>query len=125
MEANRQISILELKRKWNYEGVKMSKDNFASSIKESELKEGQMKAVRVKGKPVLLVRMGGEVFAVSNYCPHMGCTFEGGILRDYLVMCPCHGWKFDVRNGEFVENKLTVLQTYRCKSENGKIHIEL
>lgn len=60
----------------------MSKDNFVPSIKESEIKEGQMKAVRVKGRPILLVRQGGEVFGVSNRCPHMGCTFEGGILTD-------------------------------------------
>ena len=103
----------------------MSKDVFVSSVKESEIKEGQMRAVRVKGKPILLVRVGGEVFGISNRCPHMGCTFEGGILRDYLVMCPCHGWKFDIRNGQYIENKQTTLQTYRCKIENRKIFIEI
>jgi nitrite reductase/ring-hydroxylating ferredoxin subunit len=103
----------------------MNKDGFVSSVKESEIKEGQMKAVRVKGKPILLVRQGGEVFGVSNYCPHMGCTFEGGILRDYVVMCPCHGWKFDIRTGEYIENKVTALQTYRCKVEDGKIYVEI
>ena len=29
----------------------MNKDGFVSSIKESEINEGQMRAVRVKGKP--------------------------------------------------------------------------
>ena len=58
----------------------MGKDGFVSSINERELKEGKMKALRIKGKPILLVRQGGEVFGVSNYCPHMGCTFQGGIL---------------------------------------------
>ena len=103
----------------------MNKTNFVSSIKESELKEGEMKAVRIKGKPILLVRQGGEIFGLSNRCPHMGCTFEGGILRDYLVMCPCHGWKFDVRNGQYTENNLTILTSYRCKVENGKIFVEI
>lgn len=107
------------------EGGSMSKNGFVPSIKESEISEGHMKAVRVKGKPVLLVRQGGEVFAVSNLCPHMGCSFEQGILRDYLVMCPCHGWKFDVRNGQYTENALTSLQSYRCKIENGKIFVEI
>jgi nitrite reductase/ring-hydroxylating ferredoxin subunit len=109
----------------NSEGRNMTQHNFASSIKESDLKDGHMKAVRIKGNPVLLVRQGGEVFALSNRCPHAGCTFEGGILRDHIVMCPCHGWKFDIRNGQYTENPLTKLQTYRCKIENGKIFIEL
>ncbi len=103
----------------------MSQDSFVGSIKESELKEGQMKAVRIKGKPILLVRQGGQVYGVSNRCPHMGCTLEHGILRDYLVMCPCHGWKFDVRTGEYQEIKQVTLECYRCKVENGKIHIEI
>jgi nitrite reductase/ring-hydroxylating ferredoxin subunit len=103
----------------------MGKDGFESSIKESELAEGYMTAVRVKGKPILLVRQGGVVYGVSNLCPHMGCALQGGILTDYLVMCPCHGWKFDIRTGEYTENKQTALQTYRCKVEGGKIFIEI
>ena len=103
----------------------MSKGGFVSSIKENELKEGQMKAVRLKGKPILLVRQGSEIFALSNYCPHMGCTFQAGILKDYLVMCPCHGWKFDIRNGQYIENKQTILQTYQCRIEDGKILVEI
>jgi nitrite reductase/ring-hydroxylating ferredoxin subunit len=103
----------------------MNKDAFVSSIKESELNEGQMKALRVKGRPILLVRKSGEVFGVSNICPHMGCSFQGGILNGYVVMCPCHGWKFDVRNGKYQENSLTALTCYRCKIENGKIYVEI
>ncbi len=103
----------------------MSKDNFVSSIKERELEEGHMKAVRIKGKPVLLVRQGGEVFGLSNICPHMGCNLQGGILHEYIVMCPCHGWKFDIRNGQYTENNQTTLQTYRCKIEKEKILIEI
>jgi len=103
----------------------MRKTGFVSSIKESELKEGHMKAVRVKGKPILLVRVGSEVFGVSNFCPHEGCSFEGGILTGYIVMCPCHGWKFDVRNGQYQQIPQVTLMCYRCKIENGKIHVEI
>jgi len=103
----------------------MSKTGFVSSIKESELKESHMKPVRVKGKPILLVRVSGEVFGVSNDCPHEGCSFERGILTGYIVICPCHGWKFDVRNGEYQEIPQVTLECYRCKIENGKIYIEI
>jgi len=95
------------------------------SIKDSELSEGKMKAVRLKGKPVLLVRLGGKVYCVSNVCPHAGCTFQGGILAGYVLMCPCHGWKFDVRNGEYLEIPQVKLECYYCKIENGKIYVEI
>jgi nitrite reductase/ring-hydroxylating ferredoxin subunit len=84
-----------------------------------------MKAVRIKGRSILLVKQGGEVFGLSNQCPHMGCSLEGGILRDYLVMCPCHGWKFDIRNGQYEEIKGTTLASYRCKIANGKVYVEI
>ena len=103
----------------------MASNNFVPCLKESELKEGQMKRVRVSGKAILLVRQGGQVFGVSNICPHMGCSLDKGILREYLVMCPCHGWKFDVRNGQYEENKATALESYRTKIQDGKILIEI
>jgi 3-phenylpropionate/trans-cinnamate dioxygenase ferredoxin subunit len=40
-------------------------------------------------------------------------------------MCPCHGWKFDVRNGEYQEIPQVKLELYRCKIENGKIQVEI
>ncbi len=101
----------------------MSKTSFVSSIKEGDLKEGQMKAIRIKHKPILLARVGGEVYGVSNVCPHAGCELQSGILTGYIVMCPCHGWKFDVRNGQYIENPLTKLESYSCKVESGKIQV--
>jgi 3-phenylpropionate/trans-cinnamate dioxygenase ferredoxin subunit len=103
----------------------MEKNDFVSCLKESQLTEGHMKAVRIKGRPILLVRVGGEVFGMSNICPHEGCSFEEGMLKGYLVMCPCHGWWFDVRNGQYQEIPQIQLERYRCKIENGKIHVEI
>ena len=103
----------------------MTKNNFVSSIKVGDLQVGHMRGVRVKGKPVLLARVDSEVYAVSNTCPHAGCEFQGGILTGYMVMCSCHGWKFDIRNGQSQANPLTKLESYPCKIENGKIQIEI
>jgi nitrite reductase/ring-hydroxylating ferredoxin subunit len=103
----------------------LGKDDFAVAIKDNELAEGTMRAVRVKHKPVLLAKVNGGVYAVSNLCPHIGCGLQGGILTGYIVMCPCHGWKFDVQNGQYQENPLTALTTYQCKVENGKIFVEI
>ena len=96
----------------------MSKDGFVGSIKERELAEGHMKAVRVKGKPILLARVGGQVYAVSNLCPHAGCEFQSGILMGYVVMCPCHGWKFDIRSGQYQENPRRKIKLDSCQIQN-------
>jgi nitrite reductase/ring-hydroxylating ferredoxin subunit len=94
-------------------------------LKESDLKEGQMKRVQVSGRSIFLARKGGQVFALSNICPHMGCSLEKGILREYMVMCPCHGWKFDIRNGQYEENKAVTLARYQVQIQNGRVYIEV
>ena len=103
----------------------MDANGFVSCVKESDIKDGQMKAVYFKGKPILLVRKGDQVYGLLNRCPHMGCSFERGILREYLVMCPCHGWKFDIRTGQYEENNAITLSTYACKIQNGHVFVKL
>jgi nitrite reductase/ring-hydroxylating ferredoxin subunit len=103
----------------------VSSNKLVPCIKESDLKEGQMKHAQVSGRSILLAKRDGQVFSVSNHCPHMGCSLEKGILRGYLVMCPCHGWKFDIRNGQYEENEAITVTSYPVKILNGKVHIEI
>ncbi len=103
----------------------LSKNGFYASIKERELGEGKTHPVHIRGNQILLVKVGGEVYGVLNRCPHMGCQLQSGVLSGYILTCPCHGWKFDVRSGQYTENALTALAIYRCKVENGKIWVEV
>ena len=41
------------------------------------------------------------------------------------AQCPCHDWKFDITTGEFVAAKEITVQTYLCKSQDGKIQVKL
>ncbi len=100
-------------------------DNFIPTINETELKDRTMKMVNVAGKDILLARINNEVYGISHICPCMKCDLAQGKLEGYNVICPCHGWKFDVRTGIYLKTKKKLLTTYRCKIENGKIHIEI
>ena len=70
-------------------------------------------------------RVSGQVYAVSNLCPHEYCALQGGVLAGYVVMCPCHGWKFDLRNGQYQEIPQVKLECYNVKIEKGKILVEI
>jgi 3-phenylpropionate/trans-cinnamate dioxygenase ferredoxin subunit len=103
----------------------MSEQNeFVPVLEEKELQEGSMKLVNVEGVPVLLVKVFGKVFAIDNRCPHMGCGFSGGSLDGYVIICPCHEWRFDLRTGEYEEEKEIKLTFYEWKIESGKICIK-
>ncbi len=100
-------------------------DVFVPVIDEKEVQEGIMKLVTVEGTPVLVVKVQGQIFVIDNRCPHMGCGFSGGSLDGYVIICPCHDWRFDLRTGEYEEGKEITLTKFEWKSESGKIWMRL
>ena len=94
-------------------------------LDENELQEGSMKLVDADGSPVLLVKVSGQIFAIDNRCPHMSCGFSGGSLDGYVIICPCHDWRFDLRTGEYEEEKVMKLVKFEWKIKSGKIWVKL
>ena len=54
---------------------------------------------RLPGQRLALVRLGGEVFAFDDACPHNLGPLGLGEVADGVLTCPLHGWQFDVRSG--------------------------
>jgi len=97
---------------------------FVNVASASDLKPEQMKAVNVKGKPVLLVNLNGRYYAVGNICTHMGCPLSSGTLKSEKVECICHGSTFDLKTGKVVRGPAEKPELkYEVKVENGSILI--
>src|SRR3954466_4343279 len=67
-----------------------------------ELAEGAIFTGHANGEPVVVVRAGGEVFALDANCTHYGVPLGGGIVVDGTLRCPAHHSRFDLRTGEAV-----------------------
>ena len=103
----------------------MTEDDFVVALDENELKDDSMKLVKVAGQSILLAKYTGQVFGVSNKCPHMGCSLANWKINEYIITCPCHGWRFDIRNGQYLNAKQIKLTFYECKIEKGKVHVKI
>jgi nitrite reductase/ring-hydroxylating ferredoxin subunit len=99
--------------------------SWVFAIEENKLRENSLNPVFPKGLSVLLIKKNGQVYAVSNKCAHMACGLGAGSLKDYTIQCPCHDWKFDIRNGEFLNAREIKIPTYPCRSVDGKIFINI
>lgn len=55
--------------------------------------------VAVAGGRVLLARVDGRVVAWRNRCLHRGAPLDGGLVRDGVVTCPRHFWRYDLATG--------------------------
>jgi nitrite reductase (NADH) small subunit len=57
------------------------------------------------GKLTLCVaKLNGKIFALDNECPHEGGPLGEGELEDGKVVCPWHGYGFDLNTGASDDN---------------------
>ena len=76
--------------------------DFTQGIELSDIPEDGMLLGNANGEAVLLVRHGGDVFAVAATCTHYGGPLADGILGAGVVRCPWHHACFDARTGKAV-----------------------
>lgn len=81
--------------------------------------------VEVDGEAIALFRVGDEVHAIDNVCPHRDGPLAYGDLRGAVVFCPLHAWGFDVRSGACDEFPGVRVRTYPVHVEGDEIQVEL
>lgn len=82
--------------------------------------------VEVDDMPVVLARIGDEVFALHDVCSHAEVALSEGEVYDYTVECWLHGSCFDLRTGKPTNPPATQpVPTYRVKIEDGDVYVSL
>jgi 3-phenylpropionate/trans-cinnamate dioxygenase ferredoxin component len=56
--------------------------------------------VDLNGIPVVIVKSGGEIFALDEFCTHEEVSLADGEVYDHTVECWLHGSCFDLRSGK-------------------------
>ncbi len=85
--------------------------------------EGKGTLVEVADTLVGLFRIDGEFFAMEDACPHMGASLTAGYLDQCVVACPWHGWRFDVRDGTWVDNPRIKTGSYPVRVINSRVNV--
>jgi nitrite reductase/ring-hydroxylating ferredoxin subunit len=88
------------------------------------LRDGEAAFVMFGGEGVALFRRGDEVLAVGNECPHQGGNLCDGFVEGDIVICPLHGWEFDLRSGACMTVPGESVPRYVATVEDGAIILE-
>lgn len=72
---------------------------FTSVAKTSDLSDPGRMVVEVEERLIVLIRTGGEFFALDDVCTHDDGPLSDGVLGDRTIACPRHGAQFDIRTG--------------------------
>jgi nitrite reductase/ring-hydroxylating ferredoxin subunit len=84
--------------------------------------------VTVGETAVLLVRSGGDLYAVARSCTHQGAPLERGTIDLHgslkTVVCPAHGSRFDLATGRVLRTPATTpLRTFEARVEDGMVEL--
>ena len=91
-----------------------------------DIPDGGMRRVDAGGYPVLLVRDGGEVFALGAVCAHQSGPLEQGTLdlAGGTVTCPWHGSRFCLRDGTVERGPSAYPQpVFRARVADGRVRV--
>ena len=106
----------------------------------SELSEdGSRVIAEVNGQEIAVFRYDGEYYALANYCIHQaGPLCEGALTGNIsmeeddwdwvydddekYIVCPWHGWTFDITSGRSVKDERYGVPTYDVEVEDGTVY---
>jgi nitrite reductase/ring-hydroxylating ferredoxin subunit len=93
------------------------------SVPESALAADRA-VVRAGGRTILLLRVGAEIHALDNACPHEGNPLADGLVLGDTLECAYHGWRFDVATGACLLGARAA-RRYPVELRGGEIRIRL
>jgi nitrite reductase/ring-hydroxylating ferredoxin subunit len=102
----------------------------------ADIPAGGRLLVEVGGRPIGIFNLDGRYYGLINRCPHKGAEMcKGNLVASLssdgpgqftydpattMIMCPWHGWEFDVRTGQsYVDPRHTRLRTYDVEVATG------
>ena len=74
---------------------------------------------------VALFNEGGRLFAVDEACPHMGADLSNGELKEGVLTCAWHGWRFQIESGRGLTKGWALLKTHRLLREGQDLVLEI
>lgn len=98
--------------------------DWVDVLPEAELLDDQPMLVRDGRIPVLLVRTGGQLYAIADRCTHRGAPLHEGEFTDGCIICPWHESKFRVSDGQVLDGPANrSQQAYEVRTRYGSIQV--
>lgn len=90
----------------------------------AELEPGKPTLRKGEGHRFVCVRDGDAVHALDDRCPHQGYPLSQGSVRDGVLTCEWHNWKFELGSGACSFGGEAV-RRYPARVEDGRVHLDI
>ena len=98
---------------------------WTTALPLADLPPGTSKVLRFGRERVALFHtVEGGLHAVDERCPHEGYPLSGGPVKDQVLTCPWHNFKFDLRDGHCLMGDEAV-RRFPSRIVDGVVEIDL
>jgi ferredoxin-thioredoxin reductase catalytic chain len=91
-------------------------------LRADDLAPGQIRHVSVGKRDIAVARVADEYYVLGNLCRHAFGPLGEGFMDGYEVMCPWHGWRYDVRTGH-TDHPDADVKTYPVTVRDGDVFV--
>jgi len=89
---------------------------IADTIAELQFRENNIIQIEIAGKKICIAKKFNSLAACTAKCPHAGGNMaEGYLNKDGNIVCPVHGYVFNLENGRDVTGEGYFLKIYPVK----------
>ncbi len=100
--------------------------DFVRICAQSELPSAnQVREFTVAGRTLCVANVGGAICVLDGVCPHEGGPLGEGTIEDGRVVCPWHGYAFDVHSGEAQDAPELKAEVFESNVEAGELRAKL
>jgi nitrite reductase/ring-hydroxylating ferredoxin subunit len=93
--------------------------------KLSELPPGKVLEKSILARRVAVFNVNGRLYGIESDCKHMRASLANGEVKDGLIKCRWHGWRYNLETGECLNLKKTRLKIYPVTIEGDDIFVEI
>ena len=86
---------------------------------------GEAREFEINGKTICIANTGEGCSAMDNVCVHRGGPLGQGVVDGNKIICPWHGWMFDVNTGASTHNPGARVHVFPLKIEGDDVYIAL
>ncbi len=90
-----------------------------------DLADGACRRAEFEGGAALVAMVEGRPYAVSDVCLHRQGRLSDGVLRDGVITCPEHWWRYDVTTGARTDEPSDVLASYPARIIDGWVEVDV
>jgi nitrite reductase/ring-hydroxylating ferredoxin subunit len=103
-----------------------------------EFPDGVMQVVHLGRREACVLRLGKDLHAFINRCPHAGAKLCAGRVLSVLggqpgdpqvdterrvITCPWHGWEFEPGKGNALADTSMRIRTWPARAVDGRVQV--